>query len=346
MSVLQRFDSWQQRHRFAAIPIAVIKKFGDDGAGGLAALVAYYAFFSLFPLLLVFVTVLGFVLQHNAAELHSIEQSVGRNFPGLSRVLDFSTIHGSPVALVTGIAVSLYSGLGVTNAAQNALDTVWAVPRKNRPNYLQARVRGVGLLASVGLLFVLATGASGIVSGGLGGPLAALGGIVLSLLVNVVLFLAAFRRMTAREVPTRSLWVGVIVAALAWTVLQSVGGLYIGHVMKHLSATYSTFALIIALIVWLHLGAQITLYAAEVSVVIERGLYPRTLIGPPRRPADEEALRRLAKTEERSERQRIEVTFRTDAPDPRDGSAPGDADTVLPPRDTPRTGTPAAPRSG
>ena len=46
--------------RFVA---AVIKKFSDDQAGQLAALISYYGFVSLFPLLLVFVTILGFVLQ-------------------------------------------------------------------------------------------------------------------------------------------------------------------------------------------------------------------------------------------------------------------------------------------
>ena len=45
--------------------MAVIRKFGNDQAGGLAALIAYYAFFSIFPLLLVFTTILAFVLQGN-----------------------------------------------------------------------------------------------------------------------------------------------------------------------------------------------------------------------------------------------------------------------------------------
>ena len=59
---LHRFDDYQQRHKWLALPLAVVKKFGDDQGGNLAALVAYYGFFSLFPLLLVFATILGFVL--------------------------------------------------------------------------------------------------------------------------------------------------------------------------------------------------------------------------------------------------------------------------------------------
>ena len=60
---LQRIDAFQQRRKWLAFPFAVVKKFGDDRAGNLAALIAYYGFFSLFPLLLVMVSVLGFILR-------------------------------------------------------------------------------------------------------------------------------------------------------------------------------------------------------------------------------------------------------------------------------------------
>ena len=60
---LRRIDAFQKAHPWLALPVAVVKKFGDDQAAQLAALIAYYGFFSLFPLLLVFVAVLGFVLQ-------------------------------------------------------------------------------------------------------------------------------------------------------------------------------------------------------------------------------------------------------------------------------------------
>ena len=53
---LRRLDRLQQRWRPLAFPFAVVRKFGDDQAGSLAALIAYWGFFSLFPLLLVLVT--------------------------------------------------------------------------------------------------------------------------------------------------------------------------------------------------------------------------------------------------------------------------------------------------
>ena len=86
--------------------------------------------------------------------------------------------------------------------------------------------------------------------------------------MNLALFFAAFRLMTVSSIPTRALRAGVVLAGVVWTILQSIGGYYIGHVLKKSSGTYAEFALVIALIIWLHLGAQMTLYAAEVNVVL------------------------------------------------------------------------------
>jgi membrane protein len=287
----------------------VIKKFGDDQGGNLAALVAYYAFFSLFPLLLVFVTILGFVLQGDTSAQDSIRHSVLKQFPIIGNDIKVGKLHGRTIALVIGLATSLLSALAVTQAAQNAFDRVWAVPFKHRPDFLRSRLRGLALLVALGVLFIAATLASGLVTGGLGGPLAKVGGIVISLLLNLALFLAAFRLMTSRSIATRCLWVGVIVAGCAWTILQVIGGIYIGHVFKHTSSTYGIFGLVIALLVWLHLGAQLTLYAAEINVVVTRRLWPRSLFGPPEAPADKQALTALAKVEERHDEEQIDVSF-------------------------------------
>jgi len=305
---VRTFDRVQQRHRSLAIPIAVIKKFGDDQGGSLAALVAYYAFFSLFPLLLVFVTILGFVLQGDPGAQKSIKNSVLGQFPIIGTPIPANALHGRAIALVIGVVASLLGGLGVTQAAQNAFDRIWAVPFKERPDFIHSRVRGLAFLGSIGVLFIVATLASGLVTGGLGGPLAKLAGIAISLLLNFLLFLAAFRFMTAASVATRCLWIGVIVAAIFWELLQVLGGYYIGHVLKHTTSIYAHFGSVIALLVWLHLGAQLTLYAAEINVVLDRKLWPRSLFSPTVR-ADEEALTALAKVEERSDREKIDVRF-------------------------------------
>jgi uncharacterized BrkB/YihY/UPF0761 family membrane protein len=213
------------------------------------------------------------------------------------------------VALAIGLITSLLGGLGVTQAAQKAFDTVWAVPFKDRPDFIQSKLRGLLLLLCLGVLFVASTTVSGLITG-LGGTAVKVGGILTSLAVNFTIFLAAFRFLTAASVPTRCLWIGVGLAAGLWSGLQVVGGLYINHVYRHAAGVYSQFALVIALMVWLHLGAQLTLYAAEINVVLARRLYPRSLLGPPEAPADQRTLRALAKVEERHDEEEVDVQFR------------------------------------
>lgn len=305
---VRAFDRYQQRRRWLAVPVAVLKKFGDDQGGSLAALVAYYSFLSLFPLLLVMVTILGFVLRGDIGAQNAVEHSVLAQFPVIGKEIKLHALTGHIGALVIGLLVSLWGGLGVTNAAQNALDRVWAVPFKDRPDFVHRRVRGLLLLLCLGVVFMVSTALSGLIAG-LGGPGVKVAAITISLLGNLVIFFSAFRFLTSAVIPTRHLWLGVAVAAGFWEILQVVGGIYIDHVYRHASATYSQFALVIALLVWLHVGALLTLYAAEINVVVTRRLWPRSLVGPPEAPADEETLRALAKVEQRHETEQVDVHF-------------------------------------
>lgn len=305
---IRAFDRRQQQHRGLAVPVAVVKKFSDDQAGSLAALVAYYAFFSLFPLLLVFVTILGYVLQGHPHTQQTISDSVLGQFPIIGKQIQGHELHGRAASLVIGILASVWAGLGVTQAAQNAFDKVWAVPFKERGDFFEKRLRGFALVASLGLLFLISSIVSGLVVGGLGGVATKIGGIVLSMTLNLAMFAAAFRLLTTASVPTRCLSIGVIVAAILWELLQLAGGFYVDHVIRHATATYGLFATVIGLLAWLHLGAQATLYAAEINVVVARRLWPRSLFSPAVR-GDERTLEAIAKVEERSPAEKIDVRF-------------------------------------
>jgi membrane protein len=305
---VRTLDDYQQTRKWLAVPLAVVKKFGDDQGGSLAALVAYYAFFSLFPLLLVMTTILGFVLQHNTGAQASVEHSVLAQFPVIGKQIQFHSLTGSVTSLVIGLVASLLGGLGVTGAVQNAFDRVWAVPFKHRHNFLKSRLRGLALIGSLGVLFIVSTVVSGLTSG-LHGPLPKIASVAVSLLFNFGVFLAAFRFLTSATVPTRCLWIGVAFAAVFLEILQIFGGIYINHVVRHASPIGSQFATVLGLLVWLHLGAQVTLYAAEINVVVTRKLWPRSLFGPPDEPADEKTLTALAKVEERDESEQVDVNF-------------------------------------
>ena len=319
---IRTFDRYQQEHKGWAIPMAVIKKFGDDQAGNLAALVAYYAFFSIFPLLLVFTTILGFILQGDSDLYNKVTNGVLAQLPVIGTQLHAHALSGKVSALVIGLLTSLWAGLGVTQAAQNALDKVWAVPFKDRPNFLHSRLRGLLLLMCLGVMFVASAVVTGIVTTVLSGPLVKVGGYAITVAVNFSLYMLAFRFLTSATVPTRCLWLGAAVGGLFLTVMQLVGSIYVKHVVSHASNTYGTFATVIGLLVWLHLIAQLTLYSAELNVVVMRRLYPRSLLGPPEGRADQETLRALAKVEERHDTEEVDVHFHNGDPGSRPAREP------------------------
>jgi membrane protein len=323
---LRKFDRYQQAHPAVGFPIAVLKKFSDDQAGGLAALIAYYAFFSLIPLLLVFSTGLAFVLHGHPNVYNQVRDSTLAEFPIIGAHLkqDSSTLHGSGFALAVGIIGALLPGLGATQAAQNAFDRVWAVPYKDRPNFLVRRVRGLGMLLMLGTLNLASTVLAGLVTGSNTGVLETIGGIIVTLMANILIFVAAFRLLTSKTISLRQLIPGALIAAVFWAILQAVGGIYISHVYKHASAVNSLFELVIPLLTWLYLGAQVTLYSLEIDVVRSRRLWPRSLFDPPGG-ADRKTLRSLAKIEERNEDEVVDVTFdQSPAPPTGESSSPVD----------------------
>jgi YihY family inner membrane protein len=306
-----RFDRFQQRRRVLALPFAVIRKFGDDQAGNLAALLAYYGFFSLFPLLLVLVTVLGFVLAGRPELQQRILDSALAQFPVIGDQIrrDIGSIRGSGLALAIGVVGTLWGGLGVTQQAQNAMNTVWGVPRSRWPNFWLRLARGLGVLLVLGLATIVATLLSGLgtVSGlPVVGRMLPFAG---TLLLNLALFLFAFKVLTSVAVPWPRLLPGTVLAGTSWSVLQVVGGYYVTHQLKGASQVYGTLALVIGLLSWLYLGAQLFLYAAELNVVLAKRMYPRSLFPPPLTKADKRAISDLAKVDELRPEVHVDVDF-------------------------------------
>jgi len=310
---LHALDRRQQEMRRVGFVAAVIKKFGDDQAGQLAALIAYYGFVSLFPLLLVLVTVLGFVLQGDPGDQKRILDGALGQFPLISDQLKLHSLTGSGVGLAIGVVGSLLAGMGITGATQNAFNRIWSVPFKDRPNFLVAHLRGLGMLAILGTLWIVSTTAAGYVGSSSHAAPAVIAGVLVAFALNLALFMIAFKLLTAVEVPWRDLLPGVIVAAVFWQLLQHLGGFYVEHELKHTGPLYGVFALVLGLLAWLYLGAQLTIFAAELNVVRMRRLWPRSFFSDPLLEADKRAMTSSAETEERVQEENVEVNF--DGPD-------------------------------
>ncbi len=332
--IARAVDDWQRRSRWAGVPYGVAKKFSDDNANLLVVGLAWYGFTAIFPLLLVVITLFGFIGQRSIGSgiistLHKFPV-VGSSFNPASR----SVLAGSALGLVIGLIGLVYGAQGVTQTAQQAMATVWNIPQVQRTGLVTRLGRSLAALLTIGITFVLnafvtayATGAT--VSYGVRIPI--LAGL---LLVNAGLYFASFAVLTAKEVPSRCLLPGAILGAVGFTALITVGTGLVTHQLKNASATYGAFGSVIGIMAFLLLLAKISMYAAELNPVLTRSLYPRALpLGGEPTPADKEVLADLVHAEQRRDDQAIGVGFGPDAADQAAADASRHDDTHQSPAD-------------
>lgn len=310
---IRHIDSFQQGHRGLAFIVGVIKKFGDDRAGSLAALIAYYGFLAIFPLLLLLTTFLGFVMDQNSAIKRSVLQSALRDFPIIGEQLSqaIHPLRGNAFAVTFGVVGLVWGSLGVAHAGQLAMAEVWNIRGVDRPPFAKRLLRGFGLLAVLGLGLIATTVLAGLSTSDTDVPLQ-IAGVVLPVALNVGLFVLAFRVLTVRAVPSRDLLPGAIIGGICWSVLQVLGAYLVAHQLRYASQVYGYFASVLGLVSWLFLGAQVTLYAAEANVVWTRRLWPRSIVQPPLTDADKRAFDDIALQGERRPEQVVESTWTED----------------------------------
>jgi YihY family inner membrane protein len=315
---LRHVDRYQQRHGWLGFPFAVVKKFGDDKGGNLTSLLAWNGFFALFPLLLILVTSLGFLLGRHPDLEQRVLHSTLAEFPIIGDQLqgNIHSLRANGIGLVVGLAGFVWGARGITQAGQHAMAEIWNIPGRQRPSFATRQLRGLVLLVVFGLGVVATTALASLPSFGSHTLLFGLGNLAASAAVNATLFLIAFRVLTPRQVPTGQLVLGAVVAGVLFTLLQAVGGYLVGHSLKHAQQVYGFFAIVLGLMSWLYLSAEVTLYGAEVNVVRARGLWPRSILQPPLTEADQRALIDLAKQEERRPEEAIHVEFTPQASDP------------------------------
>ncbi|HET9076474.1 MAG TPA: YihY/virulence factor BrkB family protein [Acidimicrobiales bacterium] len=306
---LGRLDRIQRRRPWLAVPVAVVRKSSEDQGGNLAALIAYYGFLGVFPLLLVFAAILSLILAGDQELQNSVLHSVERSFPALSQYLQ-GTIRTSQAALGIGLAGAAWAGLGVTRATEQAMNTIWDIPLGDRPGLWWGRARGLLMLVILGATFLASDAVSALRGGG--GVLGAAGDAVSvtgSLVLNLVLFGLAFQVLTNRHLSWRSVAPGAAAGAVGWTALLNLGSLFVSRELAHASRLYGSVGFVIALTAWIYLGARLVIYCAELNVVLEYHLWPRSLSGSAGTDADRRALLRQVREAQRSAGETIEVTW-------------------------------------
>ncbi len=314
---IRRVDATQRRFTPTAFVFGVVKKYGDDNGGVLVANLAYSAFVSMFPLLLVLVTILGLIASVDPSFRADVLNAVAGQVPLIGRTLT-ENVHqlkrASVIGLVVGV-VGLIWGSAGPGPGRPVHHGAGVEPARARQARLPAAARAVRAVP-------VPARRRGDRDHAAGGPqhlrpqrvVFVILAEVLAAAFNVGMYIGAFRVLTPKGVPTRNLLPGAITGGILWTVLQ-VLGTYLVHHYLHSDSVYGVFGTVLGLIAWIYLAVEVTVYSAEINVVLARRLWPRAIVQPPLTEADRASMALQALQNQRRPEQHVEVTFDDRGPD-------------------------------
>jgi inner membrane protein YhjD len=277
--IIARVDTFQRRHTWIALPYAITKKFGDDGGGHLAALMTYYGFLSLFPLLIVATAFAQIVSQGDTEMKDRIISGVTSYFPAIGDSLAASlhTSSRTGIALFIGLLVAFYGARGIADSVQNALHVLWAVPRKKRTGFPLSMLRSFGIIIFAGLGLVVSAILSGYAANT---SYSFFLRIIIGTASFIVLFAVFWGIFTygssAKKRPIANI-PGALFAAVLLQFLQAIGTYLITSQLHRHSGLNAQFGIVLVLLFWIYLQAQVFIFALEYNTVRAHRLYPRAI---------------------------------------------------------------------
>jgi membrane protein len=257
--------------------IRAYRRYKSTRGDHMAAAITYFSFLAIFPLLLLGISVTGFVLANNPALVGDLKGLIAENVPGglgtqLSDSVDSLIQHRNSIGIVALLGVA-YSGLGWIGNLRTGLQVVWSCEPQEE-NFVKAKLGDLVVLLGLGLGIVLSLALTSggtaaahwlVTSVGLGDVpgmtvLLRIVGIALALAADVLIFAFLFVRLPRRKVRYRTVLRGALFAAVGYEILKVVGTYYIARVGS--SPTYGALAGVVGLLVWIDLVSRFLLLSA------------------------------------------------------------------------------------
>jgi len=246
------------------------------------AALAYYTVLSLVPLLVVIITIIGFIFGREVGQGYILGQIGSLVGPQSAEAIKEMIQRASEpstgiVATVLATGTLLLGASGVFAQLQDSLNSIWGVkPKEGRGLWGLIRDRFLSVAALLGTGFLL------LVSLALSAALSALGKwfggwlpapefvlqvseLLISLAVITGLFALMFKVLPDAQVAWRDVWVGAALTALLFTIGKFAIGLYLGK--SDVGSAYGAAGSLVIVLVWVYYSAQILLFGAEFTQV-------------------------------------------------------------------------------
>jgi len=268
------------------------QEFQTDDAGQLGAALSYYATFSIFPLLLLLLASLGFVLDYWPVAIDAqaeILAVISQNFsPQLSATVEqILGVLKNQAGAATGIGliVLLLGASGVFQQLDTSFNKIWKVPQKPQASGIVSTVIGVlndklfsfGMVLAVGFLMLISLTLTGLSQALLGvlNDLPVVGGffgyalgLLITLLLSTLIFALLFRYLPDAKVRWRDVWLGALLTAIIWEIAKRLLGIYIGQ--SSYASAYGAVGTVLVLMAWVYFSSQVLFLGAEFTEVYSR----------------------------------------------------------------------------
>jgi YihY family inner membrane protein len=244
-----------------------------DGLGTLAAALTYSAFLSLLPLVLLGLSVAGFLLAGDPGRQASWRAHLTGSIPGLAPLIGrnlTAVVDGRIGTGIVGLIGVVWTASGLASSASHALGLVF---RTARPGPVRRRLDALASMAGLGALGLVSIAITSFATGwnasdAIGVSLRVLG-VAAGFAVDLGFFLAVYRALTPGRGPSfRGHLPGAALMAFGWTLLKLAGSWYTIRVATHATALYGTVGGVFGLLAILSIAARIFLYGAELSAVL------------------------------------------------------------------------------
>jgi membrane protein len=259
-----------------AFLLTLRKRMSENGANYLAGTIAFFGFLSLFPLLLLVLSLIGYLTVRDPQVEARWVQTVGGAIPGLGPVIGknlAAIMRARRATGVAGLAGLWWSGMGVVGAARFALGRSFSVkPAAGGP--VRKKLTDILILATLGTVALSSAvlGAFAVASAHAAAPAlrVAAGAAVLAL--DFGLFFLSYVLLTRADRSSwRRLWPGALTGAAGWAGLRLAGSWYAARVVTHAVQVYGAFAAALGVMTILFIGARLFVYGAELNgLLIDR----------------------------------------------------------------------------
>lgn len=274
----------RHRRRWLDVLVRAYQHFTGINASQLGGSITYFGFLSLFPLIAVAFAIVGFVVVAVPTAPNLVNNALEDALPGLvggPNGIDAESIASARTGVgIIGFVTLVYSASGIASTIRVALDTVFAVPKQVRRNFILGKLSDLRTMAVAGVILVISVAASSAVSGDVKDALlTAIGmsthspvgyvftvaGLAIGVSASTLLLYLIYRVLPTQHLRRRSLLIGAFVAAIGIELIKVAATLIISGVTNN--TLYGTFGVIIALLVWLNYFARLILFGASVAVV-------------------------------------------------------------------------------